>query len=225
MKSNDSVAGKKRGFIYILENPIYDQCGMVKMGYTANLEQRLKDLNAQTGVAKAFRPFAVYEVRRKLADHKLFDLIGGINPDLRVMENFNGKKRKREFFQMSKEAAYHMLECIAQISGTVNRLKKVKRNKEAEEEERAAVEAVDNVRQGAFKFSQCGIKPGETLKFVKDPSKVVEVVDDKHVRYDNYVTSLSRVAKDLLGTNYGVQGPRYFTYKGKLLTELRSKGK
>lgn len=221
MESSKGIGCDSKGIIYILENPIYDQTGIVKIGYTTDLEKRLKSLNAQTGVAKAFRPYATYEVKRKLEDKTLFRLIEGINPDLRVSEKYHGKRREREFFKMTKEEAYRLLECIAEISGTGNRLKKVQRDKELKEEEREVAEAAEAVRLGAFRFSLCGIKPGEILNFVRDPSKTAEVVDDKRVRYDDYTTSLSRLAKDLLGSKYAVQGPKYFTYKGKLLTELR----
>ncbi len=217
MKSSKSTADEFKGYIYILENSIYDNQGIVKIGYASNPEQREKDLNNHPGVATPFRLYATYEVKRKLEDETLFKLIEGINPDLRVVEQYKGKKRKREFFKMGKEEAYRMLECIAQISGTIGRLKKIKQDKDAIAEDKA----VKETRLGAFSFGQCGIKPGAILKFVKDPGKTAEVVDDKRVRYDNYVTSLSSLAKDLLGSNYGVQGPRYFTYKGKLLTKIR----
>ena len=63
---------------------------------------------------------------KKLEDNKIHKIIDTINPELRSIDDVNGKKRKREFFQMSKEQAYTLFECIAEISGTKDRLHLVK---------------------------------------------------------------------------------------------------
>ena len=53
----------------------------------------------------------------RLSDKKIHSIIDRINPELRSIENFNGKKRVREFYAMTPEDAYGILEAIAEIHG------------------------------------------------------------------------------------------------------------
>lgn len=66
----------------------------------------------------------------------------------------------------------------------------------------------------------CNIQPGEEVEYVNDPSIKAVVVDDRHIEYKGQTTSLSALAGSLLNVS-SVQGPLYFTYNGKLLTDLR----
>ena len=115
---------KNTGVIEILTNPSCPE--YVKIGYADDINERLDILNSSTAVPFAFRVYATYEVDHKLEDKKVHKIIDTINPELRSVENVNGKIRKREFFQMSKEQAYTLLECIAEISGTKDRLHLIK---------------------------------------------------------------------------------------------------
>ena len=122
---------------------------------------------------------------------------------------------------MSAEDAYHLLECIAKISGTTDRLKRMKPEGHEIEDENTAREVQDAARRGPFRFSVCGIGVGAEVVFVGDESKKAVVVDDRHVSFANETTSLSALAKQLLGSNYPVQGTLYFKYKGKILDDIR----
>ncbi len=115
---------EKTGYIYIFTNPSFPE--YVKIGYADDAKERLKTLNSSSAVPFAFRAYATYEVDHKLEDNKIHKIIDTINPELRSIDDVNGKKRKREFFQMSKEQAYTLFECIAEISGTKDRLHLVK---------------------------------------------------------------------------------------------------
>lgn len=112
-----------QGVIYILTNPSFPE--YVKIGYAAKLEERLRQLNRSEAIPYAFRAYATYEVESNLTDVVFHDLIDRLNPDLRSIETFAGRERKREFYAMSPEDAYSLLECIAKISGTEARLKKL----------------------------------------------------------------------------------------------------
>ena len=57
--------------------------------------------------------------------------------------------------------------------------------------------------------------------FVDDESKKAVVVDDRHIRFGNEITSLSKLAECLLKCKHPVQGTLYFKYKGKVLDEIR----
>ena len=92
-----------KGYIYIMTNPCLKD--MVKIGYATNVEERRKQLST-TALPYDYEIFATYETSGKLEDKKLHKLIDNLNPDLRVSKN-------REFFVMSAEDAYELLEAIA----------------------------------------------------------------------------------------------------------------
>lgn len=129
---------KEKSVIYIFTNPSFPE--YVKIGYADDVNERLDILNSSTAVPFAFRVYATYEVDHKLEDKKVHKIIDTINPELRSVENINGKIRKREFFQMSKEQAYTLLECIAEISGTKDRLHLIKATENDIKEEKEANE-------------------------------------------------------------------------------------
>ena len=121
----------KKGVIYILTNPSFPE--YVKIGYA-------DDLNASSAVPFAFRPYAIYDVYHKLDDTKVHNIIDTINPELRSVDNINGRKRKREFFQMTKEQAYILFESISEISGTKDRLHLIRATEYEIKEEQEANE-------------------------------------------------------------------------------------
>lgn len=206
------------GVIYILSNPSFPE--YVKIGYTDNLDRRLSDLNRSAAVPFAFRVVATYETPHRLTDVELHRLIDTLNPDLRAIDTVNGKKRTKEFYVMSEDDACTLLEAIAKISGTEKRFKRIKPSKQAQQDAKTASEVRNEARRPAFKFSMVGIKPGEQVVFLKDPSVVATVLDDKHIEYDGETTSLSTLAARLLGQK-SVAGPQFFTYNGRVLADMR----
>ena len=127
-----------QGVIYILTNPSFPD--YVKIGYADDVNKRLKELNRSECIPFAFRLYAYYEVPQRLTDKKLHELIDMINPDLRAIEEFDGKKRTREFYNMTSEKAYKILQAIAQINGLEDNLHKVKPSEKDLEEEETAEE-------------------------------------------------------------------------------------
>lgn len=212
-----------RGVIYILTNPAFPE--YVKIGYANDLERRMKDFNQNEALPFAFRVYAVYEVYERLTDKKLHDLIDTLNPDLRTVENFDGKERKREFYAMSKEDAYKLLECIAKISGTEPRLKRMKPTGHEVLDEQVAQEVEENARRSPLRFSMCGLKQGDFVTFKNDESIKVKIADDRHLEYNNEIMSCSALARKLLGlpNNAVLAGTDYFMYDGIALPDLRKK--
>ena len=208
-----------KGSIYIFTNPSFK--GLVKIGYADNWGKRLKQLNSSEAVPYAFRAYAYYETVSRLTDFEVHALIDNLDPDLRTIENFNGRKRVREFYAMSPEDAYGILECIAKISGTTQRLHKIKETEEEKKENIVAEEVLQAARRPIFTFSGAHVPFGAEVVFVRDPSVVATVIDDRHIRYQNEVTSLSGLSDRLLG--YTTAGPRFFTYQGVLLCDLFEK--
>ena len=202
---------KKSGCIYILTNPSFPE--YVKIGYASDLEKRLRQLNRSETVPFAFRVHAIYEVGQPLTDMELHKLI----------ETFDGKKRVKEFYAMSKEDAYNILECIAKISGTTDCLKKMKPEGHEIEDEETAEEIKEIARRGPFRFGECGIPEGAEITFIDDPNIKAKVLDDRHIEYQGETTSVSALAQRLKGFKHQVQGTLWFKYKGEVLADLRNR--
>ena len=209
----------KQGVIYILTNPSFP--AYVKIGYADDIEKRLKQLNRSETIPFAFRVYATYNVDKRLTDKELHKLIDALNPDLRTIETFDGKERVKEFYAMAAEDAYGLLECIAKISGTEDRLQRMKPEGHEIMDEQIAEEIQDIARRGPFRFSMCNIKPGETVTYIEDKSITPTVVDDRHIEWQGETTSLSALAQRIKGFNHAVQGTLWFSYNGKLLNDLR----
>lgn len=211
----------KKGVIYILTNPSFPD--YVKIGYATDIEKRLKQLNRSETIPFAFRVYAVYDVESELTDKELHKLIDALNPDLRTIETFDGKERVKEFYAMSAEDAYNLLECIAKISGTKDRLKRLTPEGHEVVDEQIAKEVRETTRRGVFRFSQCNIPKGSKLCFIEDESITATVLDDRHIEFQGETTSLSALAQRLKNFDHPVQGTLWFTYNGEKLTDIREK--
>lgn len=210
-----------KGVIYILTNPSFPE--YVKIGYAHNIEKRLRQLNRSETIPFAFRVYAVYSVNSELTDKELHKLIDSLNPDLRTIENFDGKERVKEFYAMSAEDAYALLESIAKISGTLDRLKRLTPEGHEILDEALATEIKETARRGPFRFSACKIPFGSEITFIEDPSICAKVVDDRHIEFQGETTSLSALAQKLKGFEHPVQGTLWFTYQGERLSDIRDR--
>lgn len=190
---------KKKGYIYIMTNPGLKD--MVKIGYAKDVEHRRKQLST-TALPYPYVVYATYETHGNLEDKKLHKMIDNLNPDLRV-------SRDREFYVMNPEDAYELLEAIAVISGTSNKLKRSKSLNKTKEKK---------TRKPPVNFKKCGIPIGAKLVFIEDSNIVATVVSDRKVEYNNEITSLSAISYSIKG--YSTPGPSFFTYKGKKVSEI-----
>lgn len=187
-----------KGYIYIMTNPCLKD--MVKIGYAVDVEVRRKQLST-TALPYEYEVYAVYETSGNLEDKKLHKMIDNLNPDLRVTKT-------REFFVMSPEDAYELLESIAIISGTKDKLKKIKVSEKKKQ----------IVRRPPVDFFKCHIPKGAKLIFTEDSSIVAEVYSERKVLYNDEITSLSAISDRIKG--YPTQGPYFFTYEGKRISEI-----
>ena len=215
------------GVIYILTNPSFEQ--YVKIGYADDVDKRLQQLNRSECIPYAFRKYATYEVEARLSDLKLHAMIDRINPNLRTIDNVNGKQRVREFYAMSPETAYAILETIAELSGRTDKLHLFDMT-EAEQEQQELAQEIEEAhveKMSPFAFSKCNIPIGATITYFNrgnsNSGAECVVVDDKSVEYQGRKLSLSALATELTGSKWGVAGPRYFKYKGEWLYQLRAK--
>ena len=133
-----------KGVIYILTNPSFPD--YVKIGYADDVEKRVKELNRSECTPFAFRIYATYKVSERLTDMKLHNIIDKLNPDLRSIDNVDGKKRVREFYAITKEDAYAIFEAIAEINSLKDNLKLWEQSPKEKEEEETA-QTISNDKQ------------------------------------------------------------------------------
>lgn len=198
---------KKAGVIYILTNPSFPD--YVKIGYATDIEKRLAQLNRSECIPFAFRVYAIYEVSAPLQDRELHSLIDRLNPELRAIDTFDGKTRTKEFYAMSAEDAYALLESIAKLSGTIDKLRRLtpEGHEVLDEEVAAEVQAEAKERKAPFSFFKCGIEPGAEIVLVGRSDIVATVSDDRQIKYGGQTYSLSSLAQKILQTSYPLQGP------------------
>lgn len=212
-----------KNVIYILTNPSFED--YIKIGYADDLDKRLAQLNRSECIPYAFRAYAVYKVDNRLSDLQIHKIIDTINPNLRTIETFQGRRRVREFYAMTAENAYKIFEAIADMHGFSDRLIKIPPTQSDEEAEATAEEIAEerHERMSPFAFSKCNIEVGETVEFYNDPSITCKVISDKTVEYQGKEYSLTALAQELTHSQYNLAGPRFFKYKGEPLNELRKR--
>lgn len=187
-----------KGYIYIMTNPALKD--MVKIGYAKDVEQRRQQLST-TALPYEYEVYATYETSGNLEDKKLHKMIDNLNPDLRVTKS-------REFFILSPEQAYELLESIAIISGTKEKLKK----------EKPDIKKKQTIRRPPVNFTLCGIPMGAELVYIEDPSVKAYVVSDRKVQFGDEITSLSAISDAIKG--YPTAGPSFFTYNGEKVSDI-----
>ena len=197
--------------VYILINESMPE--MVKIGITDNLKERIKHLSRHTSVPLPFECFYAVKVEE---DAKKIEK--------KIHEGFDQQRvrREREFFYTSPEQAKSILE-ILEIMGGTNVTPKEDIVETPQEKQ-----ALENARKKRvkFNFEMINIQPGTQLEFYKDKTITCEVVDQTKVRFRDKVTSLTNSADIILremGYDWSsVHGPKWWTYQGKSLSELRN---
>ena len=166
------------GVVYVLTNPSFPK--YVKIGYADNVEKRLKDLNRSECIPFAFRLYAYYEVTNRLDDKKVHDMIDKVNPSLRSIDTFNGKPRKKEFYAMSKEVAYNILNTIASLSDTLERLHLV------EEDEPTTKDEADEIADTPYDSKD--LLANKNPDVIKIHDRIVEEMKERYDGLSEKVT-------------------------------------
>lgn len=124
---------------------------------------------------------------------------------------------------MSAENAYALLESIAKLSGTVDKLQRLTPEGHEILDEEVATEIQEEAkeRRSPFSFLKSGIPIDAEITFVDDATITAVVSDDRHIVYKGKTTSVSALAQQLKGYAHAVQGTLWFTYHGKLLRDIR----
>ena len=182
----------------------------IKIGITDDLESRMKQLD-NTSTPLPFECYYAVEVEDARAIEK--KIHEGLD-DKRIRQN-------REFFNATAEQAKAILE-IAEVMGGKN----VTPTEDIVEtpQDKQALDTARKIRK-SFNFGMINLKPGTILQFVKDNTITCEVYDDTKVKFRDKITSLSNAA-DIIMKEMGydwasVQGPLWWSYNGKSMSELR----
>ena len=205
----------KQGYVYILTNPSFKE-DWVKIGKSSRpVDVRSKELD-NTAVPLPFEIFATmktckYNEVEKLV-HKTIDRL----TDLRIRQN-------REFFNVAPQIALDIFKDIAsaiddaEIVLYENNTPVV--HKEGEKKEKR------EIKRGRFKFSMVNIPIGSTLTFI--PTGIeVKVASDDQIEYEGRIYKLSPfvgtfMPEDRRNASGAYQGSKYFSFKGKVLEEMR----
>ncbi len=193
--------------VYILTNPAIPD--LIKIGRTANLEDRLRNLSSHSGVPVPFEVFYACQVE------------DAVKVERHIHEGFGDHRvnPKREFFRVNPERVLAILKLV-EISD-VTPIEDV-----VEDEEDLQTLNRERSRRQTFRFSLVQIPVGSTLYFVRDESITAKVVDDRNIEFEGEITSLSQSALKILTRNYGktwstVRGPDYWVYGDRTLSERK----
>ena len=218
------MSNKEPGYVYILTNPSFRE-DWVKIGKSSRpVDIRSKELD-NTAVPLPFEIYATLrtvkydKVERQI--HKQIDRL----TDLRIRQN-------REFFNIAPFVALDIMRDIAdlledaELSVYVEGKPVVSCNKEEDKKINAVNEDKKHKKaKPAFKFHMIGLKVGDTVVF-DELNLIVTVASDDKVEYQGRLWSLSAFTREFLpedkqNISGAYQGPKYFSYNGKTLSELR----
>lgn len=212
---------KETGYVYILTNPSFKE-DWVKIGKSSRpVDIRSKELD-NTAVPLPFEIYATlktvkYEQVEKLI-HKTIDRL----TDLRIRQN-------REFFNVPPAKA---LDILKDISTTLDdaEIDEGYLGEGRFDKEHSTIlnpESDHKKHRPRFRFSMVNIPIGAVLTFI--PTGIeVKVADDDHVEYEGRIYKLSPfvgtfMPEEKRNASGAYQGAKYFTYKGEILDNLRTK--
>lgn len=218
------MCNKDSGYVYILTNPSFRE-DWVKIGKSYRpVDVRSKELD-NTAVPLPFEIYATLKTSKfdkvEKQIHKQIDRL----TDLRIRQN-------REFFNIAPSVALDIMRDIAdlledaELAVYVDGKPVISKSKEEDKKIEADSRANGSKAQKpAFKFHMIGLKVGDTVVFDELNLSVTVASDDK-VEYQGRLWSLSAFTREFLPedkqNNSGAyQGPKYFSYNGKTLSELR----
>jgi hypothetical protein len=196
------------GIVYLLTNPVMP--GLVKIGMKTqeDIDKRMKELYT-TGVPVPFECQFACRVNKKdcakieRALHTAFD-------PQRVNKN-------REFFKINVEQAKAILELFHHTDVTEDVTEEIQ-NDLTEDDKAASTKAKGH--RPPLNFIQMGMQKGDILKWKDDPNITISVHTDRTVLYNGEEIAISALTRDLKHAKYYVAPGSYWTYNGKLLSDI-----
>ena len=195
------VKTNEPGYVYILTNPSFRE-DWVKIGKSARpVDIRSKELD-NTAVPLPFEIYATIQTVKyndvEKHVHKTIDRL----TDLRIRQN-------REFFNVPPQIALDIFNDIAKMI-----------------DDAVVTVYVDNKPVCHNEKDSLPIKIGECVTFIPTDTEV-KVASDDSVEYEGRIYKLSPfvgtfMPEEKRNTSGAYQGAKYFSYKGKVLDDLRS---
>ena len=213
-----------QGYVYILTNPSFRE-DWVKIGKSSRpVDVRSKELD-NTAVPLPFEIYATLKTAKydkvEKQIHKQIDRL----TDLRIRQN-------REFFNIAPSVALDIMRDIAdlledaELAVYVEGKPVVSSSKDEDKKINAANEDKKRKKvKSAFKFHMVGLNVGDTIIFDATHLPVKIATDDK-IEYEGRLWSLSAFTAEFLpeemqNTSGTYQGPKYFSYGGKTMQQMR----
>ena len=213
-----------QGYVYILTNPSLRE-DWVKIGKSSRpVDVRSKELD-NTAVPLPFEIYATLKTSKydkvEKQIHKQIDRL----TDLRIRQN-------REFFNIAPSVALDIMRDIAdlledaELAVYVDNKPVISNSKDEDKKINAANDSKKRkMMKPAFKFHMVGLNVGDTIIF-DALSLPVKVASDDKIEYEGRLWSLSAFTAEFLPeemqNNSGAyQGPKYFSYNGKNLSQIR----
>lgn len=227
MKRNIDIMSEEssQGYVYILTNPSFRE-DWVKIGKSSRpVDVRSKELD-NTAVPLPFEIYATLRTEKydkvEKQIHKQIDRL----TDLRIRQN-------REFFNIAPSVALDIMRDIAdlledaELAVYVDGKPVVSNSKDEDKRINAENDCKKRKKaKPAFKFHMIGLNVGDTVLF--DALKLpVKVATDDKIEYEGRLWSLSAFTSEFLPeeqqkTSGAYQGPKYFSYGGSTLSDLRT---
>lgn len=201
----------KQGYVYILTNPAFKE-DWVKIGKTAgDVERRMAEL-FNTAVPKPFDLYAWCKTSKfselETQMHHILDKLS----HSRVTDN-------REFFNIVPSEALSVLRDLASTLDDAEFYCPYEHDKNTTQQTHAP----------KFRFKMANLKPGDKVIFEPTGVEVVVADDpsDKKVEYGGEFYTLTGFCRAFMPDEKrnnadAYQGPKYFSYKGTLLSVLRN---
>ena len=211
---------KEPGYVYILTNPSFRE-DWVKIGKSSRpVDIRSKELD-NTAVPLPFEIYATLKTEKyDIVEKKIHKAIDRLT-DLRIRQN-------REFFNIKPELALEIFKDEAMILDDAV-ITMYENNQPIVAKPNAPVNPAKPVipHRPRFKFSMVGIPIGSELTFVPTGVKV-KVASDDQIEYEGRIFKLSPFVGTFMpvekrNTSGAYQGAKYFTYKGEVLDDIRSR--
>ncbi len=208
----------EKGYVYVLTNPSFRD-DWVKIGKSKRLpDVRGKELS-NTAVPLDYEVYATLHTERfNEAEKMIHNFIDKIS-DLRI-------NKRREFFNIAPEVIYDILVSIKELLGDEAILELNGDNVEVLDDESKGKKRSISHR---FDFYSRGIRDGDVIQFIDDPNIKAVVQGERTVIFENETWYLSPLVKTLytrmnnVNSSGAYQGPAYFTFNGKKLTDIAIK--
>lgn len=202
-----------KGIIYILTNE--SMPGLIKIGVTNNIKQRLQSLDT-TSVPTPFKLHYAIEIEDYVQKERLIHQ--GYAQD-RI-------RSSREFFKIEPENATAMLKALG---GSEIESQFIDISIDEEGKNISTDEYDSKLPQIPITtFDMLKINVGAKLIFTRNDNIFCKVIEPRKVEYNGQIYSLSTLTRELLKTNYNwksnhVNGFSFWKYEDEILTDRRSR--